>query len=293
MSSTSTSTFSAIVRVLVAMLSFQAGASIAKSLIPLVGSPGTTTLRLAISALILCVVQRPWRAVPSRSAVPIILAYGIALGTMNFVFYLALKTIPLGIAVGLEFTGPLAVALAGSRRRVDLVWLAFAVAGLLCLVPIRTAGVRLDPAGVGWALAAGVCWALYIIYGQKAGRAHGSTAATWGLLIAAIVIAPIGVWQACGALLSKEILPRGVAVAILSSALPYSLEMTALRRLTARVYGTLMSLEPALAALAGLVLLQERISPIQWLGIAAVMIASVGALGHEAVGPDQGPGPQI
>ena len=289
----STSSFGAIVRVLVAMLSFQAGASIAKSLIPLVGSPGTTTLRLAISALILCVVQRPWRAVPSRSAVPVILAYGIALGTMNFVFYLALKTIPLGIAVGLEFTGPLAVALAGSRRRVDLVWLAFAVSGLLCLVPIRTAGVRLDPAGVGWALAAGVCWALYIIYGQKAGRAHGSTAATWGLLIAAIVIAPIGVWQGGGALLSKEILPRGVAVAILSSALPYTLEMTALRRLTARVYGTLMSLEPALAALAGLVLLQERISPIQWLGIAAVMIASVGALGHEPVRPDQGPGPQI
>ena len=289
----STSSFGAIVRVLVAMLSFQAGASIAKGLIPLVGSPGTTTLRLAISALILCVIQRPWRAVPSRSAVPVILAYGIALGTMNFVFYLALKTIPLGIAVGLEFTGPLAVALAGSRRRVDVVWLAFAVAGLLCLVPIRTAGARLDPAGVGWALAAGACWALYIIYGQKAGRAHGSTAATWGLLIAAIVIAPIGVWQAGGALLSKEILPRGVAIAILSSALPYSLEMTALRRLTARLYGTLMSLEPAMAALAGLVLLQESISPIQWLGIAAVMIASVGALGHESVGPDQGPGPQI
>lgn len=283
----STSSFGAIVRVVIAMLSFQAGASIAKGLIPLIGSPGTTTLRLAISAVILCVVQRPWRAVPSRSALPVVLAYGVALGTMNFVFYLALKTIPLGLAVGLEFTGPLAVALAASRRRIDLVWVAFAVTGILCLVPIRASAERLDPAGVGWALAAGFCWALYIIYGQKAGRAHGSTAATWGLLIAAIVIAPIGLWQAGGALLSRDVLPRGIAIAILSSALPYSLEMTALRRLTARLYGTLMSLEPALAALAGLALLHERISPVQWMGIAAVMIASVGALGHEPVATDQ------
>ena len=279
----STSSFGSIVRVLVAMLSFQAGASIAKGVIPIVGSPGTTTLRLVIAALILGVVQRPWRALPSRAAVGVILAYGLALGTMNFAFYLALKTIPLGIAVGLEFTGPLAVALAASRRRVDLVWLTFAVAGLLCLVPIDRAGQTLDPVGVGWALMAGACWALYIIYGQKAGRAHGSTAAAWGLLVAAIAIAPIGVWQEGAALLSRDVLPRGIAIAILSSALPYSLEMTALRRLSARLYGTLMSLEPAVAALAGVALLHERLSLVQWLGIAAVMIASAGALGHKPV----------
>ena len=265
------------------MLSFQAGASIAKGMIPIVGSPGTTTLRLVIAALILCAVQRPWRAVPSRTAAPVVVAYGLALGTMNFVFYLALKTIPLGIAVGLEFTGPLAVALAASRRRVDLVWLTFAVVGLLCLVPIDRAGQTLDPAGVGWALMAGACWALYIIFGQRAGRAHGSTAAAWGLLVAAIAIAPIGVWQEGAALLSRDVLPRGIAIAILSSALPYSLEMTALRRLSARLYGTLMSLEPAFAALAGVALLHERLSLVQWLGIAAVMIASAGALGHEPV----------
>ena len=279
----SPSSLAAIVSVLVAMLSFQAGASIAKHLIPDIGAPGTTALRLAISALMLCVVQRPWRAVPSRQAMPVILAYGLSLGTMNFVFYESLKTIPLGIAVGLEFTGPLAVALAASRRRIDLVWVALAVAGLVCLVPLDWSGVQLDPAGVGYALAAGLCWALYIIYGQKAGRAHGATATTWGLLIAAIVIAPIGFWNAGRVLMSGAVLPRGIAVAVLSSALPYSLEMTALRRLSARVYGTLMSLEPAVAALAGLALLQERLSLFQWLGIAAVMIASTGALGHDPV----------
>jgi inner membrane transporter RhtA len=280
----STSSFAAVVSVLVAMLSFQAGASIAKSLIPQIGAPGTTALRLAISALILCVVQRPWRSVPSRAAMPVVLAYGVALGTMNFVFYEALKTIPLGIAVGLEFTGPLAVALAASRRRLDLVWVALAVVGLLCLVPFDWSGVHLDPAGVGFALAAGAGWALYIIYGQKAGRAHGSTAATWGLLIAAIVIAPIGILDAGVGPLSGAVLPKGLAVAVLSSALPYSLERVALRRLSARVYGTLMSLEPAVAALAGLMLLQEQLSVTQWLGIAAVMIASAGALGHDPVG---------
>ena len=279
----SPSSLAAIVSVLDAMLSFQAGASIAKHLIPDIGAPGTTALRLAISALMLCVVQRPWRAVPSRQAMPVILAYGLSLGTMNFVFYEALKTITLGIAVGLEFAGPLAVALAASRRRIDLVWVALAVAGLVCLVPLDWSGVQLDPAGVGYALAAGLCWALYIIYGQKAGRAHGATATTWGLLIAAIVIAPIGFWNAGRVLVSRAVLPRGIAVAVLSSALPYSLEMTALRRLSARVYGTLMSLEPAVAALAGLALLQERLSLFQWLGIAAVMIASTGALGHDPV----------
>jgi len=140
------SPLAATVSLVVAMISFQAGASVAKQLIPVVGAPGTTALRLGISALTLCLAQRPWRTIPSREAFPVVLAYGLSLGTMNFVFYNAIRTIPLGIAVGLEFTGPLAVALLGSRRRLDFLWLALAVIGLLFLLPIGGASSSLDPA---------------------------------------------------------------------------------------------------------------------------------------------------
>src|SRR6185369_5696626 len=169
----STSTAVAVVSLVVAMASFQAGASIAKQLIPTIGAPATTALRLGLSALIVCILQRPWRSPPSRSSLGVILVYGLALGTMNFVFYMALRTIPLGIAVALEFTGPLAVALAGSRRRTDFLWIALAAGGLLLLLPLAPADTALDSAGVLFALAAGVCWAFYIVFGQKAGRAHG------------------------------------------------------------------------------------------------------------------------
>lgn len=274
----------AVVSLLVAILSFQAGASIAKQLIPAIGAPGTTALRLGLSAVLVFLVQRPWRSRPARSSVPVILVYGLALGTMNFVFYMALKTIPLGIAVALEFTGPLAVALAGSRRHIDFVWIALAAAGLLLLLPLDRFGptaTALDPAGVLFALAAGVCWALYIVFGQKAGRAHGAAASTWGMIIAASFTVPVGIADAGRVLLAPVILLQGLAVAVLSSALPYTLEMIALRRLTTRTFGTLMSLEPAAAALAGLVFLHERLTPMQWMAIAAVMIASVGVVGSD------------
>jgi inner membrane transporter RhtA len=271
----------AITSLLAAMLSFQVGASIAKGLITAVGAPGTTALRLGLSALMLCIMQRPWRDPPSRTHIRVILVYGVALGTMNFVFFTALSRIPLGIAVGLEFTGPLAVALFASRRRLDLLWLALAVIGVVCLLPIAPSASHLDAVGVAFALAAGACWALYIIYGQKAGRAHGPNASTWGLIVAAVLIAPIGVFDAGTALISKSVLPGGLAVAVLSSALPYTLEMRALRRLSAKSYGTLMSLEPALAALIGFLLLSERLSLLQWAGIVSVMVASLGTLGHE------------
>jgi inner membrane transporter RhtA len=287
----STSPAAAIVSLLVAILSFQAGASIAKQLIPAIGAPGTTALRLGLSAVLVCLIQKPWRAVPTRLSAPVILVYGLALGTMNFVFYMALRTIPLGIAVALEFTGPLAVALAGSRRRTDFVWIALAGAGLLLLLPLDTTGTALDPAGVLFALAAGVCWALYIVFGQRAGRAHGRTASTWGMIIAASFTVPVGVAAAGRALLTPSVLLQGLAVAVLSSALPYTLEMIALRRLTTKSFGTLMSLEPAVAALAGLVFLHERLTPMQWTAIGAVMIASVGVVGSDAGKADvTGPG---
>jgi inner membrane transporter RhtA len=279
--SSATSPAGAVIALLVAMVSFQAGASIAKQLIPLVGAPGTTALRLGISALTMCLIQRPWRSVPSRAALPVVLVYGLSLGTMNFVFYMALRTIPLGVAVGLEFAGPLVVALANSRHRLDVVWVALAAIGLLLLLPIAPASAHLDPVGVLFALAAGACWAMYIVFGQKAGRTHGASASTWGMIIAAALVVPVGVLSAGRALVSPDILPKGIAIAMLSSALPYTLEMIALRRLATKTYGTLMSLEPAIAALAGLMLLGERLATLQWVAIVAVMIASVGMLGNE------------
>ena len=280
----SSSTFAAVVSLIVAMVSFQAGASVAKQLIPAIGAPGTTALRLGLSALIVCILQRPWRTLPSRSSIGVILIYGLALGTMNFVFYMSLRTIPLGIAVALEFTGPLAVALAGSRRRTDFLWIALAVVGLLFLLPLARTERSLDPVGVVFALAAGVCWALYIIFGQRAGRAHGPSASTWGMLIAAIITVPVGLALGGGAVLSPSVLPMGLAVAVLSSAFPYTLEMIALRQLATKTFGTLMSLEPAVAALAGLVFLNERLTAKQWIAIAAVMVASMGT-----VREDRGP----
>ena len=273
-----TSTAAAVVSLVVAMASFQAGASIAKQLIPAIGAPATTALRLGLSALIICILQRPWRSLPSRSSLAVILVYGLALGTMNFVFYMALRTIPLGIAVALEFTGPLAVALVGSRRRTDFLWIALAVLGLMFLLPLSRTERSLDPVGVAFALAAGFCWALYIIFGQKAGRAHGPAASAWGMLIAASFTVPIGLALTGRGILSPAVLPRGFAVAVLSSAFPYTLEMIALRQLSTKTFGTLMSLEPAIAALAGLVFLSERITATQWFAIGAVMIASMGTV---------------
>jgi inner membrane transporter RhtA len=270
----------AVASAVVAMISFQVGASFAKRLIPEIGAPGTTALRLGLSALIV-VLQRPWRSVPTRATWPIVLLYGLALGAMNFVFYMALRTIPLGIAVAIEFIGPLGVAVAASQRRIDYLWIALAAGGLLLLLPIARTETALDPVGVAYALAAGVGWALYIVLGQRAGRAHGASASTWGMLIAALLVVPIGLADAGRGVLAPSVLPLGFAVAVFSSALPYTLEMVALRRLSTKTFGTLMSFEPAVAAIAGVALLHEHLTPPQWLAIGAVIVASVGTVSGE------------
>jgi inner membrane transporter RhtA len=274
-------TSAAVLSASVAMVSFQIGAAFAKQLIPELGAPGTTALRLGLSALLLLAVQRPWRSVPSRAAWTWILAYGLSLGAMNAVFYVALGRIPLGIAVAIEFVGPLGVAVWASRRRIDYLWVALAALGLALLLPIRPGAAALDPLGVACALLAGLGWALYILFGQKAGQAHGPAAATWGLMVAAALTVPLGVLDAGARLIDPAILPFGVAVAIFSSALPYTLEMIALRRLSTRTFGTLMSFEPAIAAVAGAVLLHERLTGLQGLAITAIVVASIGAVKGE------------
>jgi inner membrane transporter RhtA len=274
-------TGAAVLSATVAMVSFQVGATFAKQLIPGIGAPGTTALRLGLSALLLVIIQRPWRSMPSRSAWPLVAAYGVSLGAMNWVFYLALSRIPLGIAVALEFVGPLAVAVWGSRRRLDYLWVGLAAIGLSLLLPMTQSAAGLDPIGVLYALAAGVGWALYIVFGQKAGQAQGPSASTWGLVIAALLTVPVGVADAGARLLDPGILPFGVGVAVFSSALPYTLEMIALRRLSTKVFGTLMSFEPAIAAIAGAVVLHERLTTMQWTAIGAIVVASVGAVAGE------------
>lgn len=261
---------------LIAMTSVQTGASLAKSLFPAVGAQGTTTLRLVFASILMLLILRPWRATFTANSLRAVLIYGVALGGMNLLFYMAIRTIPLGIGVALEFTGPLAVALLHSRKITDFVWIVLAVTGLALLIPMGRAD-SLDQIGALYALGAGVCWAAYIMFGQKAGNDHGVQGAALGVLIAAIFIAPIGIAHAGSALLDPALIPVALGVAILSTALPYTLEMFALTRMPVRTFGTLMSMEPAVGALTGLLFLHESLSLTQWLAIGAIIVASAGA----------------
>jgi inner membrane transporter RhtA len=261
---------------LIAMTSVQTGASLAKSLFPAVGAQGTTTLRLVFASILMLLILRPWRATFTANSLRAVLIYGIALGGMNFLFYMAIRTIPLGIGVALEFTGPLAVALLHSRKIADFAWIVLAVTGLALLIPMGQAD-SLDLTGAFYALGAGVCWAAYIMFGQKAGNDHGVQGAALGVVIAAIFITPIGIAHAGSALLDPSLIPVALGVAILSTALPYTLEMFALTRMPVRTFGTLMSMEPAVGALTGLLFLHESLSLTQWLAIGAIIVASAGA----------------
>ena len=263
--------------ILIAMLSIQSGASLAKSLFPLVGAPGVTALRIALGTLILVVIFKPWRLrVKKEQRLPL-LFYGLALGAMNYMFYLSIQTIPLGIAVALEFTGPLAVALFSSRRPVDFIWVVLAVLGLWFLLPLGQSVSEIDLTGAALARGAGACWAVYILTGQRAGEEHGPATVALGSLIAAIIFVPLGMAQATDSIWQWSVMPVGFAVAILSTALPYSLEMIALTRLPTRIFGTLMSMEPALAAISGMVFLGETLTFTQTLALCSIIAASMGS----------------
>lgn len=262
---------------LVAMVSIQVGAAVVKSLFPAVGVAGATTLRLLLASIVLIIAWRPWRMRPSRPEALSIVIYGVATGCMNFCFYAALDRIPLGICVALEFAGPLGLALAASHRAIDFLWIALAALGLIALLPFGPVAAHLSGTGIALALAAGFFWALYIIFGRRAGIAQGGAAVALGTFVGALVVAPAGVMQAGAALWAPAILPTALGVAVLSSALPYSLEMFALTRLPARTFGVLMSGDPALGALSGWWFLHETLSITQWAAIASIMIASAGS----------------
>lgn len=262
---------------LVAMLCFLLGATLAKSLFPIVGAGGAAALRLGIAAVILLLVWRPWHIRLTKPQLRTVLVYGVALGWMNYLFYLALSYIPLGITMALEFTGPLGVALFASRRPIDFLWVALAALGLAALLPLGLGRQPLSALGVAYALGAGLCWALYIIFGRRAGAAHGGQVTSLGMVIGAVMIVPVGYSYSGTALFAPAILPAALGVAVLSSALPYTLEMYAMPRVPTRTFGVLMSLNPALGALAGLIFLHETLSLVQWGAIISIVAASAGS----------------
>ncbi len=272
-----TSTLFPVGLLLIAMASIQSGASLAKSMFPVVGAQGTTTLRLIFASVIMILLLRPWKAKLTARSLQAVAVYGVALGGMNLLFYMSLQTVPLGIAVALEFTGPLAVAIYASRKAIDFLWIGLAIVGLLLLIPTDAGSASIDLMGAGYALAAGVCWALYILFGQKAGADNGVQTAALGVMIAAIFVTPFGVAHAGATLLTPSLIPVALGVAVLSTALPYTLEMIALTRMPARTFGTLMSVEPAIAAMSGLLFLNEYLSLAQWMAISCIILASVGA----------------
>lgn len=281
-------TFLPVLGLVAAMTSIQAGASLAKRLFPLAGPAGITTLRLVLAAAILCALWRPWRVKLSREARRAVWLYGGALGVMNLTFYLALERLPLGLTVAIEFLGPLGVALWASRRPVDFVWAALAFFGVFSILPIA-GDAPLDPLGLLFVLCAAACWAAYIVFGQRAGKlVPGGHAAALGMAVAALAGSLPGAVTAGTALLEPRVLLLGLGVAVLSSALPYSLEMAALRALRPQTFGILMSLEPALAALMGFLLLGERLTPRQWTAIACIVAASFGSAWS---GPKAAPAP--
>jgi len=253
------------------------GTSFAKQLFPLVGSLGTTALRVGLSALLLLALWRPWRWPLSRRDALAVLRYGVALGFMNLLFYMALRSIPFGLAVAIAFSGPLAVALFSSRRLVDFLWLALAIAGLDLLLPWGVGAEHLDPEGVLYALAAAVCWGAYIVFGKRLGHLHAGQSVALGLSVAALAVLPFGIWQAGSTLLTPGIFLFGLGVAAVSSAIPISLEMVALKRLPKQAFGVMTSMEPAVAALLGLLLLGEHLTRLQWLAIILVMLAAAGS----------------
>ena len=263
--------------VLVSILSVQGGAALAKGLFPVLGPSGTVGLRIGMSAVILLAAFRPRLHRLNAAQWRVVLPYGVVLGVMNLVFYESLSRIPLGLAVTVEFIGPLSVAVFGSRRLIDVVWVVLAGAGIALITP-WTAGSGVDPLGVALAFAAGVCWALYIVIGKRLSHLlSGGAAVSIGMLVAAIAVVPFAAAAGGFAHLTVGRFAAGVGVALLSSAIPYTLEMIALKALPARTFGILMSLEPAVAALAGLAFLHEVLSATQWLAVALVIAASAGS----------------
>lgn len=262
--------------VLLSIISVQCGAAIAKGLFPQIGAAATASLRIGLSAVILLIAFRPNLFKFNTKQWKYVILYGVCLGVMNMVFYMAIARIPIGLGVTLEFVGPLGLAIFGSKKPVDFLWVVLAATGIVLITPWTGTGLNL--AGVLLALLAGVFWAGYIILGGRISKImKGGDAVAIGMLFAAIVILPFGIYGGGLSTLNPKLLGLGAALALLSSAIPFTLEMRVLKQLPARTFSILMSLEPAMASLAALVFLQEYLTLKECFAVAFVVIASVGS----------------
>ena len=259
---------------LASQISLNAGAAVAKHLFPLVGVEGVTAYRIGFAALLMMAIFRPWRAPLTWRQAGNVAVYGSVIGLMNLLIYRAFSHIPMGIAVAIEVSGPLAVAVWTSRRPRDLAAVGLAVLGLYFLLPIHGKVDQLDPVGVAYAAGAAVCWALYIVFGKRVSVMHGGQSVAWGMTAGALFIVPLGAWTSGAVLLTPSFMAIGLAIAVMSSALPYTLEMLSMRSLSSRTFSMFSSAAPALSALAGMVLLGEHLTPTQWLAIASIVAAS-------------------
>lgn len=270
--------------VLAAVTSVQFGAALGKSLFDEIGAGGTVFLRVLFAAIVLGLVWRPTARGLARGELGLVVTFGVVLAAMNLAFYASLERIPLGIAVTFEFVGPLGVAIWGRRGRLDLVWVGLAAAGILLLSDFGASD--LDLVGVGLALLAGGFWAAYILLSARVGRVFpGGNGLALAMVVGALVLVPVGAVDGGAGLLALSVLGVGLAVAILSSAIPYTLEMEALRRMPEGVFGVLMSIEPAVAALAGFVVLGEDLVGRELVAILLVVAASAGASRGAAIAP--------
>ncbi|PNI01791.1 EamA family transporter [Vibrio diazotrophicus] len=257
------------------LLSLQVGAAFAKTIFPLVGPEGVAALRIGITALILGLMIRPWTLKIERSAFPNVIMYGGMIGLMNILIYRAFHHIPVGIAISIEVLGPLGVSLLSTKRKSDIVWIGFALFGVMML-PFGLSSFSLDIIGVLYAVLAAISWGIYISYASKI--AHiGAGGVSIGMIVAALFSVPIGVTQIGLPLFKPEVLALGLIVAILSSTIPFLLDVYALKNLPKSIFGVLMSASPAVSAIAGWFILDEQLSSIQWTGIFAISIACIGA----------------
>jgi inner membrane transporter RhtA len=266
-----------IALVVVAVSTLQVGAAFAVTLFDELGTAGTALLRLVIAAIVLWALWRPRLSGHARGELAVAVAFGLTLGTMNWAIYESMQRIPVGVAVTIEFAGPLGLAVALSRKALDLVWVGLAAAGILLLTsPFGSSG--LDSAGVGFALLAAAAWAAYIPISARTGKLFpGGRGLAIAMAVGALLVAPAGIAQGGERLLEPALLASGAVVALASSVIPYSLELESLRRIPARVFGVLMSLEPAVAALAGFIVLGQSLGGSDLLAIGLVVAASSGA----------------
>ncbi len=267
----------ALILLFIAMISMQGSGSLAKILFGQFSVMTVSVMRLMLGALILALLFKIWRINFRQVNWKAIISYGGALAGMNALFYLSLERLPLGIAVSFEFIGPLSVALYHARQKFDFVWVGLAVAGLALLFPFDQAAQQLDPLGILFALSAGACWALYIVSGQKPSGVSGNHTVCLGMFVGMLCLMPVALFSGMtAAVFEPENLAYFLALAIIASALPFSLEMIALRSLSPLIVGTLTSLEPAIVALSGFVFLKEQLLWTQWLALAVIISASIG-----------------